>query len=145
MLELRKSVPDEIKAILELESEEDVSAYIVRYTAEMHFEEMRKDDVVYLSIYARKIFSGFIILLVEDGGSIEFRRIAVRKRGDGIGQAALNMMEKYCREELNSKRVWLDVFQSNVRAQHIYTKMGFTQNGTGSYNGRELLYFEKQL
>ncbi|WP_433924925.1 GNAT family N-acetyltransferase [Vreelandella sp. 21] len=122
-----------------------MSSFIIPYTKERHFEEMNNDSVVYLSIYENDTFSGFIILSIENETKIEFSRIVVDRKGKGIGQAAISMMEEYCRKELRGERIWLDVFESNVRGQHIYRKMGFTETGTSSYHDKNLLYFEKML
>ena len=44
-------------------------------------------------------------------------------RNEGRSVAALD-------EELHAHRVFLDVFEDNVRAQHLYRSFGFAEEGT---------------
>ena len=37
--------------------------------------------------------------------------------------------KKYCFDELNFHRIWLDVFDDNLRAIHLYKSEGFTEEG----------------
>ena len=39
----------------------------------------------------------------------------------------------------------LDVFESNVRGQHIYEKLGYVQFKEGEIDGKPILYYEKML
>jgi len=38
-------------------------------------------------------------------------------------------VKKYCFEKLNCHRLWLDVFDFNSRARHLYKSEGFTEEG----------------
>lgn len=145
MLRLKGSLPDEIAKMIALESESDARSFIIAYSAEKHLEEMQKSDVIYLSIYNGELFLGFIILVKDDNQSVEFKRIVVAQKGKGIGQLAIKLMEQYCKENLNARRIWLDVFAANLRGQHIYKKMGFQQTGADEINGETILFFEKNL
>ena len=77
--------------------------------------------------------------------SVEFRRILIDQNRRGIGQAAIAAMENYCREQWNPKRIWLDVFEDNEIGRHIYQKLGYARFGEDIFDGRKLLFFEKQL
>jgi len=145
MVELRESEPNEVQKFVELESAEDASKYVISYSADRHLDEMSKDHTLYLSIYNGRAFSGFIILALDGTGSVEFRRIVVASKGKGIGQAAINKVEEYCMTALKRNRVWLDVFESNLRGQHIYKKLGYKQFKIGEFSGRRLTYYEKML
>ncbi|MCP4187882.1 MAG: GNAT family N-acetyltransferase [Gammaproteobacteria bacterium] len=146
MIKLRKSRIDEIPLFIEIEKLEDTSDFIIPYSAEKHREGMRKPNTIYLSIINEDTLSGFIILAIEDdSGSVEFRRIVVATKGNGIGQAAMLDMERYCKEVLKCCRIWLDVFEINKRGRYIYNKLGYRQFETGEYDGKVLLYFDKQI
>lgn len=48
----------------------------------------------------------------------------------GYGSEALNLLIKFCFDELNAHRVGLTVLEDNVRAIQCYKKVGFTFCGT---------------
>lgn len=145
MIELRISTINEIPEIIKFEHSNDTSNFILPYTSKKHMLEMAKDNVVYLSVYESQLFLGFIILVLENNGTVEFRRIVVDSKDKGFGQAAIKKMEEYCRSSLKRNRIWLDVFEKNSRGQHIYKKLGYRLFKSDIYKGQCLLYFEKNL
>lgn len=145
MIELRESSREEISTFVMFENSDDTAQFIVPYSPAKHLEEMFRDDTAYLSIDNERKLVGFIILVLDGIESVEFRRIVVTSKGKGIGQSAIQKMEQYCRETLKRNRIWLDVFESNVRAQHLYKKLGYKQFKSGSLGGRRMYYLEKML
>ena len=146
MVNLRESKEHEIPSFMAFEQSKEASEFVMPYSFEQHCIEMRKPSVVYLTIISEDTIAGFIILAKDSlTKSVEFRRIVVSSKGTGIGQQAISRMEAFCAETLECDRVWLDVFDSNKRGQHIYKKLGYKQFNTGEYDGRRLLYFEKKL
>jgi len=146
MVSLRKSSEKDISSFIEMEKSDGASLYIIPYSAQKHRQEMRQNDVIYLSIMFNESLAGFIILAAKVAlGSVEFRRIVVGSKGNGIGQLAIGAMEVYCRDVLSCSRIWLDVFESNKRGQHIYQKLGYRQFNAEQYGDKVLLYMEKQL
>ena len=129
-----------------MDRDPDTREHITLYSLAEHQAEFVRDDIVYLSIYANNALSGYFILVLEaDGESVEFRRIVVDAKGAGIGQAAIRAMEAYCAGQLRRRRIWLDVFASNPRGQHIYAKLGYSLFKRGELDGRPLLFMQKQL
>jgi len=51
-------------------------------------------------------------------------------RGKGFGTKALRMFVKYCFKQLNMHKIFLTVGADNVTARHLYTKLGFVEEGT---------------
>lgn len=49
--------------------------------------------------------------------------------GKGFGTDASKVTIRYGFQELNLYRIWLDVFGYNERAQALYRKLGFTEEG----------------
>lgn len=49
--------------------------------------------------------------------------------GQGYGTDAIRSLVRYAFESLGLKRVLLDVAETNVRAQHVYEKLGFVPIG----------------
>lgn len=145
MLELRPSQLNEITQFVSMEQADDTQAFILPYPPDQHRAEMSKDNVIYLSVYLKSQLIGFMMLVTEASGDVEFRRIVINVKGQGLGQQAIELMEQYCQNELNSQRIWLDVFSTNQRGQHIYQKLGYQHVATDSHQGRPLLLFEKRI
>ncbi len=146
MIEVRSSDRGELAEFSSMETAPDTADYILAYDTARHRAEFARDDIVYLSIYEDKRLVGFFILALEtDPKSVEFRRIVIADRGRGIGQAAIPLMEEYCRVQLGRRRIWLDVFEFNHRGRHVYEKLGYRLFDQGELNGKTLLFFEKSL
>ena len=129
-----------------MESAPDTAAYILAYDEQRHRAEFERDNIIYLSIYRQTRLAGFFILALDpDPGSVEFRRIVIAERGRGIGQAAIQLMENYCRDVLGCSRIWLDVFEFNQRGRHIYEKLGYRCFDRSDYDGKTLLFFDKSI
>lgn len=50
-------------------------------------------------------------------------------RGKGIAQTGYRLLFRYCFDCLNLHRVWLRVLESNEIGLHIYSKLGFIEEG----------------
>lgn len=72
---------------------------------------------------------GYAILIEDEIGRIEWKRIIVARRGDGIGSAFMAAVLDYILTEGQAKTVWLDVYERNDRARHVYEKLGFVETG----------------
>lgn len=145
MVEIQQSKVEEINDIVAMERDIGTSRFINPYSKEQHLYEMKQDQIIYLSIYWRQKLVGFIILAHEEQNCVEFRRIVVAVKGQGIGQLALNAMESYCKHKFGCKRIWLDVFEDNTRGVYLYKKMGFKQFRSQKLKQRNLLFMDKKL
>jgi len=54
-------------------------------------------------------------------------------------------MENYCVTALKMERIWLDVFKSNHRANHVYEKLGYRVFKKITENSRDVLFYEKNF
>ena len=144
MVQLVESKQEELKQFCAWERAGDTKEYIIPYTLERHLKEFAKSEIIYLSILVDSKVVGFVILKLEDDPtSVEFRRIVVSEKGQGIGQAALREVDTYCFDKLNRKRIWLDVFSFNHRGIHIYEKQGYQRVGEANFEGKKLFLYEK--
>lgn len=129
-----------------MDKEPGTREFIISYELEDHARSFADPAIVYLRILADHRLAGYFILVPEpDRRSVEFRRIVVTSKGRGIGQQAIGAMERYCRDTLQRKRIWLDVFDHNSRGRHIYEKLGYRRFDSRTLEGRPLLLYEKQL
>lgn len=128
--------------ICEME-EGEARNYIIPYSLKSHQEEFAKPSVLYKSIRQGDDQVGFVILVLDpDGVSIELRRIVVSNPGRGIGGRVLETVRDLCGSELGRSRIWLDVFETNYRARHVYEKAGYSCFGKSEHEGRALLLYE---
>jgi RimJ/RimL family protein N-acetyltransferase len=146
MIKLERARPEDLALFAAMEQEPDTRDFIVPYDLETHTQKLGDPGLVYLRIIADKKLIGFIILALDpDRVSVEFRRIVVLTKRQGIGQLAIVKMEEFCRTELGRSRIWLDVFEYNQRARHIYEKLGYRRFGESISDGKTLYLYEKSL
>lgn len=145
LLELRKSKPEQAMHFAEMERANDTQEFVIPYSVGQHESLIEGEEVIYLSVYHYQTLTGFIILAKESEQVVEFRRIVIADKGQGLGQLAITAMEQYCAQVLNCSKVWLDVFESNQRGWHIYTKLGYRQFKIGEHQGKRLIFMEKIL
>jgi len=74
---------------------------------------------------------GYAILrgITDTNDSIELMRIVITKKGKGYGNLAISLIKKWCFEVRKAHRLWLDVRENNLCAQHVYKRQGFRREG----------------
>jgi RimJ/RimL family protein N-acetyltransferase len=103
-----------------------------QWSEERHHATMTGPDARYLvSEEAPGKLQGYVILrgIGEDANAIELKRIVVASPGQGLGRQLLHEVIRMAFEDLHAHRLFLDVFEDNVRARHLYTSLGFVQEG----------------
>ena len=147
VIALDDATEDQLEIFHHMEKDEDTVHYILPYSVDEHKEEFSRNDVVYKSVYDRhNNLVGFVILILDpDGKSVEFGRIVIAPKGQSYGSRAVSLIERVCKEELNRQRIWLDVFEFNQRAQHVYESSGYRYFGSRQHEGKTLRLYEKDL
>lgn len=143
---LEEAAPDDACLFAAMEQAVDARPFIIPASSADHRRDLRDPDFVYLRIVDEGVVAGFVILVLDaDRRSVEFRRIVVALKGRGVGQRAIARMEDFCRERLGRHRLWLDVFERNDRARHIYEKCGYRKHGEADHPAGRLWLYEKWL
>lgn len=147
MITLRQSAARELKLFVSMELQTHASQFVNSADLESHQMKFNQPNIIYLSIDNDACaVSGFFILAIEsDNESIEFQRIVIDEKYRGIGQLAIRAMENYCRNVLNAKRIWLDVYADNLKGMHIYEKLGYEKFKECNCDERKLLFYQKRL
>ncbi len=147
MVEIRKSYIDELKLFSTLDKQQDVKKYVTQKSPDEYIDEFYNPDMLYLTIINKdKKIAGYFIIVREDKiKGVEIRRIIIDENERGIGQQAIQEMEKFCKMTLKVQRIWLDVFEHNHRGRHVYRKLGYTKFKEGICEGKKLYFLEKQL
>lgn len=130
---LRPATPVDIPAILAIETLPQYRAFVGRWSEDRHHSTLDGKDARYFvvdddagGIEAFAILRGS----AESSNAIELKRIAVRTPERGLGRKFLEELIRMVFEESHAHRLFLDVFESNARARHLYESLGFVYEGT---------------
>ncbi|TGV01527.1 GNAT family N-acetyltransferase [Flavivirga rizhaonensis] len=114
-----------------IEIEKKYSQFIGQYDITRHREVLTNKDEKHVSIFnkSNNILIGYVILagLLNKDHVIEFRRIALLKRGLGYGSMAIKLIKAFCFKHYKAKKIWLDVFTDNEKAIILYKREGFVK------------------
>jgi len=69
---------------------------------------------------------GYAILKDNQDGRIEWRRVVIGAPGKGVGKAFMADVLAYFMNA-GKNAIWLDVYENNVRARHVYTGLNFKE------------------
>lgn len=123
----------DVPAIVAIEQMPEYRSYIGWWSAEEHLRMMASADNEYF--VARNdagAVEGFAILqgVQSEHRNLHLKRIAVRTPNRGVGRALLESVMARAFEHHGAHRFWLDVFDTNTRARHLYAAYGFREEGT---------------
>jgi diamine N-acetyltransferase len=130
---LRPAVEADIPHIAALERTSIARAYVGQWTEERHRAALSGGDARYLVVDRPEGgLAAFAILrgLAETSHAIELKRIVVATPEKGLGRRMLVELIRIAFEELDAHRLFLDVFEDNARARHLYESLGFVFEGT---------------
>jgi diamine N-acetyltransferase len=132
MISLTRGTPDDITLVMSAERQPDYEWSVGRWTEAQHRGALASPDCIYL-IGGRtgEAPQGFAILreLDQPYGNVCLKRIAVLEAGRGFGQAFMEAVMDWVFTQTQTHRFWLDVIEQNVRGRHVYTKLGFVEEG----------------
>jgi len=114
------------------EGDDENSDFVGQWPLDQHMQAISDEDVLHLVIKDAKNKSvGFVIIrgLLNSNDSIELMRIVVADKGKGYGRQVLKLVKRWCFEVQGAHRLWLDVLDHNVRAQHLYKSESFVCEG----------------
>ena len=129
---LRLATTSDIPAILALERTPFAQEFVGQWSEDRHRAALTSGDARY---YVSETESGkieaYAILrgLSEDSRSIELKRIVVAVPERGLGRRILRELQSIVFQELQAHRLFLDVYDDNFRARHLYETLGFRYEG----------------
>lgn len=128
---LSKSEPRDLDWIMKLESENN--RFVTEYARERHMDILADDNYMHLSVRqhdSEKLVGMALLYGLKDKNKVlEFRRLAVAEKGAGYGREIIRIIKAFCFETLKFHRLWLDVFDDNLRAIGLYESEGFKMEG----------------
>lgn len=123
---LRNATPDDIFFIRSLEMD-PANIFVHSWDNETHTKNMADPSIHYLIAEGLQGTAlGFAILVEAEPGCIEWRRVVVARRDDGIGSEFMRAVIKQFRDA-GAHTIWLDVYKENTRARHVYASLGFKE------------------
>lgn len=129
---LRAARSEDVPAIVDLERLPESKKFVGQWTEERHRTTLASQDARYFiaesedgNLRAYAILRG----LAEASGSIELKRLVVHPPGQGLGRRILEELLRIAFEDFQAHRLFLDVFDDNASAFHLYQSLGFVQEG----------------
>ena len=129
---LRRATLNDIPAILAHERLPESAQFVGQWPEDRHRATLLSPDARYfVSESDSAQLRAFAILrgLKETSGSIELKRLVVHPPGQGLGRQILAELIRVAFDEFHAHRFFLDVFDDNLRARHLYQSFGFVEEG----------------
>ncbi|MBM7047226.1 MULTISPECIES: GNAT family N-acetyltransferase [Rhizobium] len=121
----------DIPFIMSVERSPGYQALVGHYDADEHRRRLVAPNCTYLLCRVEGQPVGFAVIRRDDDGmgTAQLHRIAVSPPGTGYGTTFLQTICQWVFAEHDVERLWLDLLPSNVRARHVYNKLGFVEEG----------------
>jgi diamine N-acetyltransferase len=129
---LRPATINDIPQIAALERNPAFSNFVGQWPEERHLATLTNPDARYFVVDSPSgSIESFALLrgLREASRSIEFKRIVVATPGQGLGRRIVSELVRIVFQDLGAHRFYLDVYEDNARARHIYESLGFVYEG----------------
>ncbi len=131
---LRPATPADIPEIVRLERLPGSQLYVGQWSEDRHRATLSSPDARYYvadsptpgTLAAYAILRG----LAEASGSLELKRLVVATPGQGLGRPILTEILALAFLTHHAHRLFLDVYDDNPRARHLYQSLGFVHEGT---------------
>jgi len=131
-MHIRDAVAADIPAILRLEHRHEFHTLIGTWTEAKHAKTLADEDSCYLvAENDEHEVIGYAILLgvSSTDKSIELKRVVISAPGQGHGKQFLHFIANRVFNEYHAHRLYLDVYETNPRAKHVYASFGFSADG----------------
>ena len=128
---LRQALVEDIPYIQLLEKKFSDLEQVGTDSSETHQRQLSDPDCAYWIVESEGRPAGFVILrgLASENRCIELKRIVIADPGRGLGRRVLLEIIRRSFTELSAHRLWLDVYEDNSRARHVYRSVGFVEEG----------------
>lgn len=104
-----------------------------KWSEATHRDRLTSPDYRYLIGMRGAAPAGFAILR-DPNGNVGLQRIVSARAGAGFGQIFLAGVIDHVFGETTCHRLVLEVFVENARARHVYSKLGFVEEGVAREN-----------
>ena len=131
-MKLLRATPEDLAFLFQLEQQFCELGLVGGDDRGTHERQMTDPDCLYYMVEENGERAGYVILrgLMSFNRCLELKRIVVANPGLGLGRQVLRAILDKAFGELSAHRVWLDVYDDNYRALHVYRLLGFVMEGT---------------
>lgn len=133
MLTLRPTTEADLAFVLSAEQDPANRPYVGQWTKEQHLTAMSDSDMAHLiarqDADGRPVGYAILAGLRQGSASVELKRLVATEKGRGVGRTMLQIIKRSAFDVRHAHRLWLDVREHNLRAQHLYASEGFTAEG----------------
>lgn len=128
---IRPATEADIPAIMEIERTPGFERYVGRSEQPQHEAMMAVAENRYIVLEDGQAPAGFAILqgVGSANGIVYLKRIAVNAPGKGLGKPFLAELIRMSFEAYGAEKFWLDAFETNARARHVYAACGLQLDG----------------
>ena len=131
-MHIRDASPEDIPRIVRLEHRHEFHTFIGTWPEAKHAKTFADEDSAYLAVEddTHEVV-GYAILLgvASPDKSIELKRVVISAPGKGHGKQLLHFIASRVFNEYRAHRLFLDVYETNPRAKHVYATFGFSEDG----------------
>lgn len=121
----------DLDTVMEIEKEN--SNFVYLWSKEKHIQTINDNNWLHAVIRCKQLdqIIGYVLLdgIGSEHETMELTRIALDKKDGGFGRKTIRLIKKLCFETYGCHRLWLDVFDHNERAIHLYKSEGFFEEG----------------
>ena len=130
-LTIRRAAADDINFIMTIERQPGYAERVGVYDEKEHARKLEAVGCFYYIAVNGDKPVGFAVLRQNDDGMgvVQLNRIAVHPEDRGIGTEFVRRIAREVFADQDNDRLWLDVLPSNLNARHIYSKVGFVEEG----------------
>jgi diamine N-acetyltransferase len=134
-MRLRPTMLSDLEFVISVEQDARNRPFITPWDRTQHEGAVRFPDFRHFIIEAGEAYPsvGFVILqgCRNPHQSIELKRIVLQPeaQGRGTGSACIRWLAQMAFRDLGAHRFWLDVKARNTRAQALYLREGFVEEG----------------
>ncbi len=131
-LYIRETREEELPRLMEIESHPENRPELFVSTLDEHRFHLENENYILFSMYSKQEeMVGYAMVQLDFlSKTFQLRRIAFIKKDKGYGRSALSALIKYCFDELDLNRFYLDVYPRNKRAIFLYEDLGLIWEGT---------------
>ena len=129
---LRSALTADIPRIIALERMPGARQFVGQWTEERHRATLAGAEARYfVSESGSGALQAYVILrgLSEENDAIELKRIVVAEPMRGLGRRVLIDVIRMVFEDFHAHRLFLDVYEDNSHARHLYESLGFVYEG----------------
>lgn len=130
-LTLRPTRAEECAFVVELERRPENARHVEQWSEDEHRASLAREGMAHWILETAEGPVGYALLedVGDPNGSILLRRIVVGGKGRGHGRTGVRLVLRYCFEVARCHRVWLNVALDNRRAEALYRRLGFVEEG----------------